>query len=108
MTTATNPLPSVPCPAGAGIVDEWLDAGTPHTYRTWHGVHRTIPADDPGNRPWSDDIEVYVHGTQTADGEVTRHISVDQLHADNPITAVQARGLARALIAAADEVERHG
>ncbi|BBY36310.1 hypothetical protein MMAN_04440 [Mycobacterium mantenii] len=105
MTTTTNPFPNVPLPAGAGIVDEWLDAGTPHAYRTWHGWHRTIAADDPGDRPWSDDIEVYVHGTQATDGTVTRHISVHQLHADNPVTAAQARQLARTLMAAADEAD---
>ncbi|MBZ4622562.1 hypothetical protein [Mycobacterium avium] len=52
-----------------------------------------------------DDIDVYVHGTQATDGTVTRHISVHQLHADNPVTAAQARQLARTLVAAADEAD---
>jgi hypothetical protein len=58
-----------------------------------------------GHGAW---IEVYVHGTQDADGTVTRRISVHQLHADNPITAAQARQLAHALAAAeAEQMDRY-
>jgi truncated hemoglobin YjbI len=47
-----------------------------------------------------------MRGTQKPDGTIDeRHVVVHELHADNPITAAQARQVARALIAAADEVD---
>jgi hypothetical protein len=49
---------------------------------------------------------VYIAGTQKLDGTVKRGIVVHQLHADDPMTPQQARQLARALIAAADDVDR--
>lgn len=50
---------------------------------------------------------MYVHGTQDADGTVTRHISVHQLHADNPITAAGTPTRPRACRGrAADEAEQ--
>ncbi|HYB82552.1 MAG TPA: hypothetical protein VED43_13085 [Mycobacterium sp.] len=35
-------------------------------------------------RPWSRDIEVYVVGTQDADGSAQRGIIVHELHHDDP------------------------
>jgi len=48
-------------------------------------------------------------GTQNPDGTLDEHhVVVHQLHADDPITAAQARQLARVLIAVADEVDAVG
>jgi hypothetical protein len=44
-------------------------------------------------------------GVQRPDGGVERHIIVDELGARDPLTAAEARQLARALIAA-DDVDR--
>jgi hypothetical protein len=49
---------------------------------------------------------VYIAGTQELDGTVEREIVVHQLHADDPIMPQQARQLASALVAAADEIDR--
>jgi len=48
---------------------------------------------------------VYIGGTQRTDGSVQREIVVHPLHADEPTTAAQARQLARALRAAANEAD---
>ena len=48
---------------------------------------------------------MYVLGVQLEDGRVDREIAVHHLHMDNPLTPSQARQLALALLAAADEVE---
>jgi hypothetical protein len=42
---------------------------------------------------------------QYADGRVRTEITIHQLHGDYPFAAAQAREVARALIAAADEVD---
>lgn len=52
------------------------------------------------------DVAVFVAGFQHADGSCARQIVVGQLHTDEPITASQARQVARALMSAADAVER--
>jgi hypothetical protein len=47
------------------------------------------------------DTEVLIDGTQHADGRVQRVISID----DDNLTVAQARQLAHALMAAADEID---
>ncbi len=91
-------------PAGADVVYGWHDADTASAARYFEGAHRAIERRTDRNQ--DDDIEVYVAGLQRPDGVVEREIVVHQLHADYPITAGQARQLARALMAAADELDR--
>jgi hypothetical protein len=49
---------------------------------------------------------VRLQGIQHADGRVERQIAVSPLHEDHPLTIEQARQFARALIAAADEIDQ--
>ncbi len=102
MTTATNPYPHLPFPAGA-IKARWEDPGTPNAYRYFEGRRWVVDRRD--DRASSEEIEVYVAGTQAPDVTVAREVVVHELHADDAITPTQARQLARALIAAADEVD---
>jgi hypothetical protein len=102
-TTTSNPCPDVPMPGGA-VTAEWQDAGTPNAFRYFEGSRWVV--DRRVDRARSEDIEVYVAGTQEPDGTVVRDIVVHQLHSDDPIMPRQARQLARALIAAADEIDR--
>ena len=113
-TTTTKPLSDVRLPAGADDVDEWADPDTSAAYRVFQACRHVIPAvpaDRHGSRPWSEDIEVCVSGTQNGDGRIERQIIVNQLHPDNPITIEQARQLAAALLEAtraaeaADEID---
>jgi hypothetical protein len=71
-TTTTNDSPNVPLPAGADEVYEWANLGTTRAYRCFRGRERTIPAEDTGSRPWSEDITVCIQGEQRADGTITR------------------------------------
>ncbi|WP_374023928.1 hypothetical protein [Mycobacterium sp. HNNTM2301] len=70
----------------------------------FQGPERVI---DRSDAPYSSaqDITVSVRGWQRPDGAVEREIVVDQLHSDDGLTVAHARQVARALIAAADEVE---
>lgn len=101
MTTATNPYRQIPHPAGAVHIEDWDDADTPEPFRFFDGSRWGV------DRPHRDsDLEVRVSGLQYHDGRIVRDIVVHELHADEPITIEQARRLAAALIAAADEVEQ--
>jgi hypothetical protein len=52
-------------------------------------------------------IEVFVAGLRRTDGSIDPEIVVHQLHADEPLkSAATARQPARALIDAADEIDR--
>lgn len=99
--TTTN-YDDVPPPAGATRVwDEWellKDTGHPDPIRYFYGTARTVYlAAGP-------DIEVRIEGIQHSDGRVERAIRVNG--ASDVISIAHARGLARALIAAADELDR--
>lgn len=58
--------------------------------------------------PSSQDIGVYVCGTQDLDGTIEREIVVDQLHPDIALTSQQARQLADVLVVALAELEGLG
>jgi hypothetical protein len=106
VTPATNRSPDVPLPSWAEEVYDWHDLGTPDTYRIFGAPSRTVPADDDArDQPWNRAITVRGQGVQYANGRIRPEIQVDQLHADYPISVRQARQLAAALVAAADEVE---
>ena len=99
MTTTTHHASS-PHPAGATEVCDWYDlqypedAGPYFTDSSW-----VVECDD------REDIAVFIDGIQRLDGRVNRLMHVHQLHADDSITPSHAQQLARALIAAADDVE---
>lgn len=52
------------------------------------------------------DVAVFAAGLRYADRSLVPEICVNQLHADCPITAAEARQIARAMMAAADIVDR--
>lgn len=90
---------NVPLPAGAISVDEWADALTPHAFRLFHGAARTVALKHGA------DIEVVIRGTQSADGSVEERGILIHGGSDDTITTDEARRVAAALIAAADEAE---
>lgn len=54
----------------------------------------------------SEDVRVETGGLQSVDGSHEWQIWAGPIHPDSPITAVQARRIGEALIAAADELDR--
>jgi hypothetical protein len=96
MPNATPNTNCIPLPAGA-ITAERQDPSTRHAYRYFEIRRWLIEARTP--------IAVMVGGIQHPSGRVQPEVTISQLHQDDPITAAQARQLARVLIAAADEVE---
>jgi hypothetical protein len=101
MTTATtNPLPNVPLPPGAALVDDWQD-DTPQPYRIIHAPNRGVGGHD---------VIVWATAVQWADGSIddgrieAPWIGVD-IHGDHGLSSTQARELAAVLIYAADEVD---
>jgi hypothetical protein len=100
MTTTTETLANVPLPAGAVRVDDWYDTGTAEPGRYFVGSSWVVERNNHHNR--DTDIMILVDGTQYCDGRVERIISVD----DDDLTISQARELAAALVAAADEAEQ--
>ncbi len=103
MTTTTD-LANVPHPAGATHVADWYDLqfGIDHVSRYFSGSSRVVERD--GN---DRDLVVQIDGTQGADGGVTRRILVFDGNTEAvELSGARARQLARALIAAADEVDR--
>ena len=94
MTITNLHLAAVPFPTGAHHVQAWEDGS-----RYFETPRSVVPIR-------GEEVAVFTAGSQHADGRITREICVNQLHPDNPITVAQARQIARALMAAADAVER--
>jgi hypothetical protein len=96
----TNLLANIPTPAGAGHVGEWIDLDTPTPFRFFEGSRRLVERPDRGN------ADVWIIGVQHADG-AARDIDVvlRMPYHDESLTVVQARQLAAALLAAADEAD---
>lgn len=101
MTTniTTNELTRVPAPAGAERIGAWCDELKATPFRYFEGKRHHV---ERGDRP----VVVYIDGIQRCDGTVDCGVVVHELRFDDPITAAQARQIARALIAAADVVDR--
>ncbi len=101
MTTTTTDLDAIPHPAGAVQVAEWYDVETDDPARYFRGATSII------KRHSRDDIVVQIDGTQYADGDVRRIITVADgvVEALVDLTGVDARRLGLALIAAADEFD---
>ena len=93
-TTTTLPNPNLPNPAGAYRIEDWSDGS-----RYFETPHILIPVSGGG-------VAVFTAGFQQHDGSTRREVCVNQLHPDTPLTVSQARQIARALMAAADAVER--
>ena len=91
-----NTTPDLPVPAGA-TADPWCDL-------------TDIDGDCARALLWTrhdtDKIGVAVDSWQTADGEVTRAVSL--YDTDKELTAADARQLAAALLNAADMLDRQG
>lgn len=93
---------NVAAPVGALMVDGWCDGLTPHAYRVFRGSTRQVPvrySDDDGG------VRIMVQGTQKADGRVDEHGIVISGGPYDLISADEARRIAAALIAAADEID---
>jgi hypothetical protein len=91
----------VPAPAGATHVDDWNDAEDESgAFRYFRGARRFIQ----GLQDGVNDAEVAINGTQSADGRVERFIGI--YADDSALTSAQAREVGRALIAAANDLDR--
>jgi hypothetical protein len=94
----TTTYPPAPADATAFLTDWALDSDEPTATlsRVFHGTARVARGDY--------DISVTITGTQYADGTVERNIAVGQA-ATGELDAGLAHALARALIAAAAELD---
>jgi hypothetical protein len=102
MTTTTTP--DVPLPDGAVRVYQWdppAVTGYPCGSRYFVCTSRRITVDEPGTASTGGAFEVSIDGTQWSDGRIDRCISMN----DSELSPSQARQLAAALSAAADEVD---
>jgi hypothetical protein len=93
-------MTDLPAPAGATRVGDWEPAqrtGYPGPIRYFHGTRRTV---EGGYR---EDIEIQIEGIQHSDGRAGRAIRVSGVR--DVLSIADARQLARALMAAADEVD---
>lgn len=105
--TTWRDLAGVPRPAGATHVGEWDDprpTDVPSRYFTG-GSWVVVPEPPNIKHP---DITVQVSGTQYSNGGTARFVNVSegQYEALVEMSSTRARHLARALIAAADEVDQ--
>ena len=99
-----NPFPNVPHPLGASQVADWVDLNSDSPARYFEGTRRVV--DCRGEQ-----LEVCADGIQRTDGSVEAAITVVEAggHWFERLiltSADEARGLARALMAAADEYDR--
>jgi hypothetical protein len=103
--TATHS--EVPWPPAATSVSDWADVGTLDEFRSFDGPKWTVP-----NLEWNSgekDPTVLIYGTQLRGGMVEgRCIRVDGFHWDDMLSSDNARTLARALLEAADCLDRLG
>jgi hypothetical protein len=105
MTNTTTPTPDLPMPLGA-VMAEWQDLEFPGSEFRYFEGRRWVIDQDRNAQFVTPAVEVNMAGTQQPDGTIDeRYVHVHQLHSDDAITAAQARQLARALIAAADQVD---
>jgi hypothetical protein len=106
MTHTTTP--DLPLPPGV-VTARWQDLNFPgYEGRYFEGQRRVISQDRNANFR-TPAVEVNMAGTHQPDGTIDEYyVVVHQLHADYPITAAQARQLARVLIAVAEEVDGLG
>ena len=99
-----NPFPNVPHPLGACRVADWVNVNSDSPSRYFEGTRRAVDCRD-------ERLEVCADGIQRTDGSVEAAITVIEASGDwferlILTSADEARGLARALMAAADEYDR--
>ncbi|MGV0719007.1 hypothetical protein ABQE93_26765 [Mycolicibacterium sp. XJ662] len=105
--TTTPTAANIQMPAGAVSVDSWyhpdqrigdppLNGGEPGSLRHFTGSSWAVEYGNGGS------VSVLINGEQHADGRIERNIAID----DDSFSVGQARQLAAALAAAADEVEQ--
>jgi hypothetical protein len=103
ITHTENPFPNVPHPFGACSVADWIDVNSDSPSRYFEGTRRVVDCRD-------ERLEVCADGIQRADGSVEGAITVngDSSMFERLILAssAEARELAFALMAAADEYDR--
>jgi hypothetical protein len=98
MSTTTD----IAWPPDTSSVTEWeltertRRTGMPDPIRYFVGTTRTV----------GEDIEVQIEGVQHSDGRVERSIGIPGYGEGCRVNSADARGLARALIAAADEIDQ--
>jgi hypothetical protein len=93
-------IDDVPDPAGAVKVSGWEDPDTPGAFRLFSGTTRTV---ELGH---GDGIDITIRGAQSTDGSVEECGILVYGDSDDPMTTQAARGLAAALLEAADEIDR--
>ncbi|VBA60295.1 hypothetical protein [Mycobacterium attenuatum] len=101
-TTPTNPFPNVPLPPGAVYAALWEDAATDRPWRVVNSATRGVEG--------KSDIQVWVAAVQYADGSLDQNDAIDRASVwidacQEALSARQARELADALLAAADELD---
>ena len=104
ITSTENPFPNVRYPLGACQVADWVDVNSDSPSRYFEGTRRVVDClDEP--------LEVCADGIQRTDGSVEATITV--IEAGRQwferlilASADEARELASALMAAADEYDR--
>lgn len=107
MVLSDDDLPPLPdeIPTGAVDVGEWMFIPPEHRYFENERCAISIGDNDDDRN-----AEVYVAGIQFYDGSVERNVSLwiedCDPHNAEALTSVQARTLARMLVAAADELDK--
>ena len=99
MTTTTNPYPNLVMPAGAVTVHDWDGIGTDDPTRYFQGPRAIVPTRHG-------DVTVWWGGLQRPDGSLEFEICVSELHSDKSLSVAAARQVVRAMMQAADEIER--
>lgn len=96
-------LSDVAPPAGSVHVDDWHDVGRESCGRCFTGPSWIVERDKDA------DVEVLINGIQHPSGRVERFITVTEGNYERltELTSTDARQLARALIAAAEEATEH-
>ncbi|HEY0227895.1 MAG TPA: hypothetical protein VGC05_16235 [Mycobacterium sp.] len=92
-------IDDVPDPVGAVKVSGWEDPDTPDAFRLFSGTTRTV---ELGH---GDGIDITIRGAQSTDGCVEERGILVNGGSDDPMTTDAARGLAAALLEAADEID---
>jgi hypothetical protein len=103
--TTTNPIANLPIPAGFSA-DDWADIESPHAFRTLWGLQRSI---GDGAAVVRASLMQYPDGTVETDDDESPCIHID-ICRDWGLTREEAREVATAILAVADELDRltHG
>ncbi|MBY0287489.1 MAG: hypothetical protein K2X52_10105 [Mycobacteriaceae bacterium] len=97
-------MTAVDWPAGATDVSDWADVGKPEEFRSFDGPIWTIPEIQYTNDA---PARVFVSGTQLRDGTIEeRCIRLEGVAWEDMLASDTARTLSRALLSAADVLDR--